>query len=138
MKILAVVLLLAGCNLAPSRAEWDAANFGQKPDAKAMTEDWIHEVFIDPDSAMVYEITEPQRVCFHPGSIRSKTYGWLWFVDVNSKNKFGGYVGRQTHRIYRRYMSGVTDGSEVAWAHLNADDTPGWGAVQWYFYGPSD
>lgn len=94
-------LASAGCSLAPSREAWNAAEFGSRPDAKRITDDWIHSTFFDPESARIYSIEEPKRTCYHPGAVRSQVYGWSWFVDVNSKNRLGGYTGRKVYLLMR-------------------------------------
>jgi len=134
MKYYLSFLLLAGCNLAPSQKEWSAANFGKKPDALALTDDWIHRSFFDPEAAQIYNVEDPQRTCYHPGLINPKYYGWTWFVDVNGRNQFGGYTGRKTFLFF--YRSGLLTHREGA--NFNDGGRPNElglidPAVQYYF-----
>ena len=126
-------VLTSGCGaLGPSREEWEVADFGPKPDAKEATNRWIEETFIDPDSAKIYTIDEPQKTCCRRGLFDSLTYGWSWFVDVNSKNSLGGYVGRRIMRVYAPFKEQITS-SKVLYRHFGADDADGKNGLQWYF-----
>jgi len=130
-------VLTSGCGAPgpsrPSREEWEVADFGPKPDAKEATNRWIEETFLDPDSAKIYTIDEPQKTCCHSGLLNSPTYGWSWFVDVNSKNRFGGYVGRTIMRVYAPFKGQITS-SKVLSRHFGEDNADGKNSgVQWYF-----
>lgn len=83
-------LILSGCAKAPTREEFYKADFGPKPDNyEQLVKDYYFTKLFDPYSAQ-YTFAQP-----HKGWLRfgGGTYGWYVCGTVNSKNRFGAYVG---------------------------------------------
>lgn len=92
--------LLVGCATAPPTAD-DFANVGPLPaDYQDQVKKYFEESLIDPDSAKYYFVGEP-KVGAHEGYGLNRTprvVGWIVSVEVNAKNRMGGYTGRQLHK----------------------------------------
>ena len=99
----AFLLGLSGCvtiypSYAPTEEELANADYGEKPTQyKEQIETYVKAILIDPESAQFTDYSTPNKgwSSKSPGSF--KYFGWLVCVDVNAKNSFGGYVGRNTY-----------------------------------------
>jgi hypothetical protein len=72
------------------------AYYGRYPDNyKEVIQDYMSRVLIDPNSVMYSEWRGPSKGYFQD---YGKTFwGYRVCVEVNAKNRMGGYTGRQTH-----------------------------------------
>ena len=68
---------------------------------KGIIMDWLYSHLYDPPSAKIEWQGEPKRADL-PDAKGRKVYGWLVLFNVNARNRFGGYTGRQTHGILIR------------------------------------
>lgn len=94
-----IPFLLAGCMLTtkpPTAAELTYRDKAIKPPTVEMAQEAaaaaIRASLIDPQSAQ-FEFQPPVRSTYTSGLDRH--FGWLMCGLVNSKNRFGGYVGRR-------------------------------------------
>ena len=101
----AFLLWLSGCatinsSYAPTEEELANADYGEKPTQyKEQIETYVKAILIDPESVQFTDYSTPKKDWLSKfsglGSI--KYYGWLVCVDVNAKNRYGGYAGRKTY-----------------------------------------
>ena len=55
---------------------------------------------VDPDSALFRNNTEPYRCAFAPTLFsRTPVLGWCSTIEMNAKNRMGGYMGYHTYRF---------------------------------------
>lgn len=102
-----VLLLIVGCaGMKPlTQQELDTAYFGPYPmDYQQRIQAHFSTILLDPYSAM-YHFQEPFK------ARDGKGYGWKVVVEVNAKNRMGGYTGRERYyfmfRDYEMYQSDV-------------------------------
>lgn len=79
----------------------------------ALSDQYLEEIMIDPTAFLVRKHTEPSPAYAQAPILMDSEFiaeGWLWFAEVNGKNKFGGYVGWQTYTFMR-----ASDGSGMAY-----------------------
>ena len=106
--VVAFSLALSSCALnsyAPTPAELAAADYGKKPvNYKPIIKDYVSETLIDPESARFTNFSTPSKNWLSKGSGFSyeKYFGWLVCVDVNAKNRYGGYAGKQRNYFIMR------------------------------------
>ena len=92
---IAIILVILGCIPKPSPQELANATFASLP---SNYENKIKDAFtfklIDP-TAPVYKFQQPVKKTKFKGVLRGggHYYGWQVCGLVNSKNRFGGYVG---------------------------------------------
>ncbi len=92
--------VLGGCAMPQSAIE--DADFGPPPVGyEQHIIDYFDAILIDPESAR-YEFETPYKAGTYRGLLAGG--GWIfgWAVDmtVNSKNRMGGYVGRQRNTFF--------------------------------------
>ncbi|MEQ0720606.1 hypothetical protein [Stutzerimonas stutzeri] len=99
--LLAVIAMLTGCSVAPSRNEIASKDFGPRPTDEASQKavvSYMYDRLIDPNSGM-YKCGSPKKgggfTCT-PGSCGTR-YGYILGCRVNAKNKLGGYTGWKDH-----------------------------------------
>ena len=119
-KIICLIcVLVSGCAVSPvmmfpiepTKEEISKADYGEKPTLyKKVIEDYVKSGLIDPESAQLTNYSAPKKDWLGDNEIGGKTYiGWLVCVDVNAKNKYGGYVGRKMYSF-------IFKGNEITYA----------------------
>jgi hypothetical protein len=122
-KVLSGILLslfvLGGCagmfvKPAPpdEAAIMDCGPFPYDYQEKIMTD--MNRKLIDPYSAQ-YGFNEPQKARYKGDC------GWYVLMSVNAKNRFGGYVGAETHQfiIYKGTLEEINIVQSAAWASMH-------------------
>ena len=97
MMYLAFLLVISQCAVSPSPGDIVGANYGSYPENyQEIVKARMNIELLDPYTAKYHDWKGPS-----PGWIREPfsqpVYGWRVCVDVNAKNRMGGYVGRQQH-----------------------------------------
>ena len=116
------LLFLSGCattnsTYAPTDEEIAKANYGEKPTQyKQKIEAYVKSSLFDPESAQFTNYSAPKKdwLSKFEGFGGVKYFGWLVCVDVNAKNHYGGYVGRE-----RNFF--IFQGNEITYAQTNGD-----------------
>lgn len=79
----------------------DVALYGPYPtNYQEIAMKWLETKLLDPASARIEWEGEPTPADL--GTKGQHLYGWLVKVKVNSRNRFGGYTGKQTHTLLIR------------------------------------
>jgi hypothetical protein len=96
IHVLIVVALvgLIGCAAAhkPTPEQIAVADYGSYPeDYRQIVEDYMKKILIDPYSAVYEDWHGPSKGYFYDMS--GTYYGYRVCVEINSKNRMGGYVG---------------------------------------------
>ena len=79
----------------------DAARYGPYPTYyKEITMQWLNKQLIDPDSARIEWNGEPKPSDVGKGS--EAVSGYLVNFNVNARNRFGSYTGKQKHSVLIR------------------------------------
>ena len=90
-------IVLTGCSMPVSEEKIAAADYGPRPPANYRTiiRSEIGEMLIDPTSP-IFEFDTPRRgyTKTSPMFGTQETFGWRVCGTVNSKNRYGGYVGK--------------------------------------------
>jgi hypothetical protein len=74
----------------------DPARYGQYPIGyREIVTKWLETKLLDPGSAQMEWVGDPQPADL--GTKGQHLYGYLVKFKVNSKNRFGGYTGKQAH-----------------------------------------
>ncbi|ELY4307188.1 hypothetical protein SMZ82_002439 [Cronobacter malonaticus] len=83
------------------RINLETADVGSKPNNyKKIVEDAIRNELKDPESARFSDMTPPKKeVMVEQGNF---VYGYSLCVNVNAKNSYGGYVGKQLYWVFMR------------------------------------
>ena len=83
------------------RINLETADVGSKPNNyKKIVEDAIRNELKDPESARFSDMTHPKKeVMVEQGNF---VYGYSLCVNVNAKNSYGGYVGKQLYWVFMR------------------------------------
>lgn len=90
----ALTVALAGCVAPPTQQELTRADYGPKPESyQVAIKSYMDRVLKDPESAR-YEFLHSPVKGF---SGNPRVFGWITCVDVNAKNSYGGYTGKQRH-----------------------------------------
>lgn len=103
LSLVIVVAPLTGCVSTSEDFSVTRDELGSKPTperCREMTMQLINGVLRDPNSAIYRNWTDP-RPGYSParwggllgGGMIEQRVGWIWTVEVNAKNAFGGYVG---------------------------------------------
>ena len=104
-------LALSSCasNFPPTPQQLLTADYGKKPvNYKSIIKDFISAVLIDPESARFTDFSIPSKSWmakfegFMFFGTSKRYFGWLVCVDVNAKNRYGGYVGKKTNYFLMR------------------------------------
>ena len=114
LSIAVAAIVIAGC--ATTINDWSTIDAGPKPDyetSKAQAEEVLKDVMFDPDSAKFRNWTPLFKTLYNYGPGSTPEGLWALCVDVNGKNKFGGYVGYQTWYVKFRDGKPITDKGEL-------------------------
>jgi hypothetical protein len=95
--LIGTLLLIQSCATPISQERITSADYGSAPsdNYEAIIKERVSKILIDPTSP-IYEFNKPrkgytrQSPTFHT----QESFGWMVCGTVNSKNRFGGYVGR--------------------------------------------
>ena len=96
---LMVVFLITGCVAAkvPTKVEQANANYGNFPsDYKQIVHAYISSILVDPPSAR-YSNWKGPRKAWVATKFRGSHFGYEVCVDLNAKNRMGGYSGRKPY-----------------------------------------
>ncbi len=95
--IVAISSLLQSCATQISSERIASADYGPPPpeNYEQLVKDRFDRILIDPTSP-IYEFDKPRKGYTKQSSMfnTQENYGWRVCGAVNSKNRFGGYVGR--------------------------------------------
>jgi hypothetical protein len=79
----------------------DTARYGQYPsNYKVIVMQWLNKRLIDPDSARIEWNGEPKPADL--GQNGEHLYGYVVNFNVNARNLFGGYTGKEKHAVLIR------------------------------------
>lgn len=79
----------------------DTADVGAAPkNYKSLVENAIRNQLKDPDSARFSDMTPPRKEVMVEN--KEFVYGYATCVNVNAKNSYGGYVGKQLYWVFMR------------------------------------
>lgn len=123
--LLALSLNIGGCALVMKTPDnWAALDAGLKPDyeeAKALTQTAIADSLFDPDSAKFRNWSPLVKVLYNYASTSTTEAVWALCVEVNGKNRFGGYVGYEW--FYVKFHNGkpITNAGELGMGKGNYD-----------------
>jgi hypothetical protein len=101
MRILAIALaafVLAGCAMMnkPTQEQIAAADYGLLPeDYKTVIQTYMPRILLDPYSAVFSHWRGPSRGYAYDQN--GSYFGYRVCVEVNAKNRMGGYVGSQPY-----------------------------------------
>ena len=108
-SIVVAAIVLTGCMVtAPTKEELASANYGTVTFAQAERLIWeyLNRTLIDPDSARV-GVTKLSVDYWARDKKGKFHYGKLFGFEVNAKNVYGGYTGKQ------RYYAFIENGQIV-------------------------
>lgn len=95
--LLSILILSQGCATKISPAKIANADYGQHPPAnyQEIIKQRISSMLIDPTSP-IYEFSEPRKSYTKKSPVfkTNESFGWGVCGTVNSKNRYGGYVGK--------------------------------------------
>jgi hypothetical protein len=93
-SVFIVSVLLNGCaGKMPTQEELNTQSFEECPqNYQAIIQAYFNSVLIDPQSA-IYQFVEPYKYVYKDQYVHRVT------MAVNSKNRFGGYVGAQRYNF---------------------------------------
>lgn len=94
-----VVCSLFSCATIPKPTEQEAANadYGAYPDNyQEIIKNYLADLLFDPYSAVYSNWRGPLRG-WSGGGFFQVAYGYRVCVDINAKNRMGGYVGKKLH-----------------------------------------
>lgn len=99
--LLIVIVALNACARMPSRTELEGGSFGPKPTEKQVM-DHLSEILIDAESARYKEILISRGWINRAGVMGGSVvrYGWCADARVNAKNRYGGYTGYSTFKLF--------------------------------------
>lgn len=87
---------MSACAQRPTPQELSKADYGTYPiDYKEIVESYMRKALFDPYSA-VYEHRRGPSIGYVGGNFVETQYGYRVCVDLNAKNRMGGYVGSRT------------------------------------------
>lgn len=94
--LLIALVTITACN--PTAQQIQSANYGPFPaDRVEIIKNFMADRLVDPESARYSGFTTPYQ-----GYVREFAdiyWGWIVEVDINAKNRIGGYVGRKRYRF---------------------------------------
>lgn len=92
---LLMVVAMSGCSIGPTQQELRNADYGKPPsNHEEIIRNYMNQRLKDPDSA---------KYSFKKGPVQGwNSFGGLLFgyivcADINAKNSYGGYTGRQPY-----------------------------------------
>jgi hypothetical protein len=89
-------ILTAGAAETASPSASPAADCGPYPKLyKENIWNWLQKSLVDANSAKIEWLGEPK--CTDMGKGDQHIYGWLVDFNINSRNRFGTYTGKQKH-----------------------------------------
>lgn len=101
--ILSLFLLIGtGCGLLPTpiMTEEHAVRLpARSPDFREQTKIAMEVILLDPGSTTYQDWNGPKPGYKRGFWQRPKLVGWYWDVYINSRNRFGGYVGYELYRF---------------------------------------
>jgi len=116
MKKVVINILLCLCLFGcagvqkPTPEQLANADYGKFPEnAKELTIKYISSNLIDPYSAVFSGWQGPSKGWYADYWGKNRSYGYRVCVQVNAKNKMGGYTGQKLHFIFFR------DGNIIAY-----------------------
>jgi uncharacterized protein YceK len=96
LMVLLACMILSGCATMPTREQLANIDYGTPLtiDYEQAIKQYCNKVLFDPYSA-VYEFSSPQQYWIQmPPILGGKLLsGYMVFVDINAKNRMGGYTG---------------------------------------------
>lgn len=97
--------LSTGCATAPTQQQINAADYGELKAIDSYQNQIIanlHEDLIDPYSATFANWKGPKKMWTNVGSgaFPEYVFGYQICVDVNAKNRMGGYIGTEPFRFF--------------------------------------
>lgn len=110
--LIAVMMVLAACATSkPTHRDLANAEYGPYPnDYEKIIKGYLNRRLIDPQSIKDLNISSPQK-SWAPTKGGMK-YGYLCFVQYNSKNQLGGYAGLKRKVILINHRQVVMFGRE--------------------------
>ena len=97
-------------------SNWSTMDAGPKPDyetSKSLAQSAISDTMFDPDAAKFKNWTPLFKVLYNYGPGSTPDPLWSLCVDVNGKNKFGGYTGYKTWYVKFRDGKPLTHSGEL-------------------------
>lgn len=110
--LLCAVVLCGGAmpGMAQKQTAAEIEKYGVYPIAyRELIERWLGEQLIDPASAQIEWLSEPQKVVVKKKG-EPAFAGFMVDFKVNSRNKFGMYTGKQARRVFIRNGQVVSGG----------------------------
>ena len=107
LAAVAALLMLAGCAAMdkPSPEQIEKADYGTYPnDYAQIVKQYIHRMFLEPDSVQDLSIQPPQKYWITDSAIVGgrTTYGYMVQFSCNAKGRAGIYTGVRTTRLFIR------------------------------------
>ena len=104
-KLMAVLLVTAGCMQAPTKEELEKADYGPPPTSYSQQiTNMLKANLFDPFSAVV-EVGTPEKGWYYENAFSEVKYAWLVGARLNAKNRLGGYVGWHYYSFF--YKNGT-------------------------------
>ncbi len=104
-----LVALLGACATAPSAGEIANADYGVYPSGYQETvKNYMAASLFDPYTAVYENWRGPSRG-YSGGNFVKTEFGYQVCVDINAKNRMGGYVGRKRYYFLIRNGAVVQD-----------------------------
>ena len=92
-----VISSLAACVARPTQQQIESADYGTYPqDYEDIIKTYMGNVLFDPYSAIYSNWSGPSKG-YSGDRFTQVAYGYRVCVDINAKNRMGGYVGVQKH-----------------------------------------
>lgn len=112
MRAILIGLLLAGCATAPLPINRPAGPMPTPAQAEQAVRGYLARALTDPGSLQQLQITGgPWLYDWYPGFANGGGGGheeaWLYCVEYNARNRFGGYAGLQRSAVAVRVADGV-------------------------------
>lgn len=90
-----LVMILGGCAGHLTKAQFSQADYGElSPAYKEAIKEHMIDKFYDPESARYRDIKPPMKgYAYVPNDAPKLTFGYIVDVNINAKNRMGGYTG---------------------------------------------
>ena len=113
-----LAVLLGACASPPYAEEIANANYGAYPsDYQETVKNYMAAFLFDPYTA-VYENWRGPSLGYSGGNFVKTEFGYQVCVDINAKNRMGGYVGRKRYYFLVRNGAVVQDLGELGGREL--------------------
>ena len=100
LSIFALVFMAPGESAMPA-ATANPQQYGIYPIAwKEIVTRWLNDKLVNPESAQIEWLGDPKAVDLIKKG--QHNYGYLVELKVNSRNRFGGYTGKQKYSVLLR------------------------------------